>query len=190
MNNKTLKDKLVLLSETILTVLGFILAWMLLYRTIKTDLSVLSLLVSNTYLFAYLVLMIYATNSYKKEGDIYFKFVIYSYVALLGVQILQAGNFISNYGLDENIVLIINICNLFCYAGFIKFADSLNVRKVALIYGWITVLIKFGIELGLIISMFAYIKLIHIITSLSVPILGATIMLAYINREKRLSINK
>lgn len=122
-----------------------------------------------------------------KKENIYFQGVIYAYVALLGIQILQAGNFISDYGLAPNVVLLINCCNIISFANVIKFADNLDTKKVAIAYISIAVILKLIVELYLIIKMFAYIQLIHILASLSIPLLGVIIILTYIHRIKRLN---
>lgn len=180
------KTKIILGLEIVLTVFGCFLAGILLYRTITMDLSILGLMASLVYLLSYVVLVFYTTKNYKKEGIRHFQYVIYVYAALLGIQILQAGNFISDYGLSKELVLIINCCNLISFANVIKFAHVLNSKKQALWYMWIAVGLKLAIEVYLIVKMFAFIKLIHILLSLSVPILGITIIVAYLNREKRL----
>ena len=78
-------------------------------------------------------------------------------------------------------------CNLISFANIIKFADNLNNKKVALSYIVISVVLKLIAELCLIVKMFAFIQFIHILMSLSIPILGITIIVAYIYRIKRLA---
>lgn len=172
--------------QSILTIFGTILAVILLLRELKSP-SILGLLNSIVYLVVYLLLIIYATKRYIDKNNIFFKILIYAYAVLLGIQVLQSGNFISGYGLSQNIAIIINCFNLICFANVIKFSDFLSNKKVALSYIIIAVVIKFVIELCLILKMFAYIQLIHILMSLSIPILGVTITFAYINRMKRLN---
>lgn len=105
---------------------------------------------------------------------------------MLGIQILQAGNYISDFGLAENVAILINCCNLISFANTIKFADSLDSKKIALAYMIIAVVLKLIVEICLIIKMFAFIQFIHILMSLSIPVLGITIIVAYIYRMKRL----
>ena len=112
---------------------------------------------SIVYLIAYLALILYAIKTYKKEDNIYFQGVICAYVALFGIQILQSENFISEYGLPQNTALIINCLNIISFANVIKFSDFLDVRKTALSYIIIAVLIKFIIEICLIVKMFAFV---------------------------------
>lgn len=95
-------------------------------------------------------------------------------MAVLGIHILQSGKFISNYGLPNNVVVIINFFNILCFANVIKFSDLLDVCKVALSYIIIGVVIKFIIEIFLIVEMIEFIQIIHVLMSLSIPNLGIT----------------
>ena len=188
MKNNNLK-KIVLLVQILLTLFGTVLAIVLFVRELKTP-SLLGVLGAVTYLIAYIAIIFYASKTYNKKENIYFQGVIYSYAALIGIQILQAGNYISDFGLTKEVALIINCCNLISFANIIKFADNLNSKKVALSYMIIAVLLKLIIEICLIIKMIAFIQVIHILMSLSIPILGITIIVAYINRLNRLSKSK
>lgn len=184
-----LKNKIVLSIQFCLTLFGTVLAVVLLVRTLKEP-TLLGVLSSIVYLVAYLALVIYAIMTYNKKENIYFKGVIYAYAALLGIQILQSGNYISEFGLPQNIVLLINCFNIISFANVVKFSDFLDVKKTALSYIIIAVVIKFIIEIYLIVKMFAFIQIIHILMSLSIPILGITIIVAYINRIKRINESK
>ena len=181
------KSKLILNIQICLTLFGTVLAVVLLFRAFKAP-TLLGVLGSIVYLVAYLALVFYAIKTYTKTDNIYFQGVIYAYAALLGIQILQSGNFISDYGLSQNIALIINCFNIISFANVVKFSDSLDVKKTALAYIIIAVAIKLIIEIYLIVKMIAFIQIIHILMSLSIPILGVTIIIAYINRLKRLEI--
>ena len=185
--SKNKSNKILLGIQLILTLLGTILSVVLLIRTITTGPTFLGILGSIVYVISYIALIFYATRNYKKKENIYFQGVIYAYAALLGIQILQAGNFISDYGLAPNVVLLINCCNIISFANVIKFADNLDTKKVALAYILIAVMLKLIVELYLIVKMFAYIQLIHILISLSIPLLGVIIILTYIHRIKRLN---
>ena len=184
-NNKNFK-KIILLLQSILTIFGTILAIMLFAMSLKAP-SLLGILGSTAYLITYLAIIFYTTNNYNKKDNIYFQGVIYAYASVIGIQILQAGNYISDYGLTENVAILINCCNLISFANIIKFADKLDTKKVALSYMIIAVVLKLIVEICLIIKMFAFIQFIHILMSLSIPILGVTIIVAYIYRIKRLS---
>ena len=180
-----LKMKSLLNVQLCLTLFGTVLAVILLVRTLKAP-TLLGVLGSIAYLVAYLALVFYAIKTYSKKDNIYFQGVIYAYAALLGIQILQSGNYISEYGLPQNTALIINCFNIISFANVVKFSDFLDVKKTALAYIIIAVAIKLMIEIYLIAKMFAFIQVIHILMSLSIPILGITIIIAYINRLNRL----
>ena len=178
-----LKIKLFLNFQSCLTAFGTVLAIVLLIKALKAP-TLLGVLSSIVYLVTYLALVFYAIVTYTKKDNIYFQGVIYAYAALLGIQILQSGNFISDYGLPQNIAIIINCFNIISFANVIKFSDFLDNRKIALSYIIIAVIIKLMIEIYLIISMFTFIKLIHILMSLSIPLLGITIIVAYLSDNK------
>ena len=156
----------------------------LFFQTLESP-TILGVLGSVSYVLAYVAIIFYTINNYNKKDDFYFQVVIYNYAAVLGIQVLQSGNYISGYGLDENIAIIINCLNLISFANIIKFADNLNNKKKALAYIIIAIILKLLVELYLIIKMFDLIKLIHIFMSLSIPILGITIIITYIYRVKR-----
>ncbi len=75
------------------------------------------------------------------------------------------------------------------FANIIEFADNLNSKKVALSYTVISIILKLIVEICLIVKMFAFIQFIHILMSLSIPILGVTIIVVYIYRTKRIDNN-
>lgn len=183
-NDKNVK-KIILLLQIILTLFGTALAIMLLFMSFKKP-SLLGILGSATYLITHLAIIVYTAKNYNKKENIYFQGVIYAYASVLGIQILQAGNYISDFGLAENVAILINCCNLISFANTIKFADSLDSKKIALAYMIIAVVLKLIVEICLIIKMFAFIQFIHILMSLSIPVLGITIIVAYIYRMKRL----
>jgi len=186
------KDKIkktMLFLQIILTLFGTVLAIALFAMSLKTP-SLLGILGSTSYLITYLAIIFYTTNNFNKKENIYFQGVIYAYASLIGIQILQAGNYISDYGLAENVAILINCCNLISFANIIKFADNLDSKRVALSYMIIAVVLKLVVEICLIIKMFAFIQFIHILMSLSIPILGVTIIVAYIYRIRRLNESK
>ena len=186
---KKLKMKYIIGIQLVLTLFGTVLAVVTLVRALQAP-TLLGVLSSIIYLVAHLALLFYATKTYSKKDNIYFKSIIYAYAALLGIQILQSGNFISEYGLPENTAIIINFLNIISFANVVKFSDFLDEQKTALAYIIIAVVIKFAIEICLIINMFAFIQIIHILMSLSIPVLGITIIVAYIERIKRLEESK
>ena len=186
MEKNTSFKKIILFLQIILTLFGTILALVLFIMSVKAP-SLLGVLGSIAYLTTYLAIIFYTTYNYKKKENIYFQGVIYAYLSVIGIQILQAGNYITDFGLAENVAILINCCNLISFANVIKFADNLDSKKVALSYMIIAVVLKLIVEICLIIKMFAFIQFIHILMSLSIPILGVTIIVAYIYRIRRLS---
>lgn len=181
--------KLVLGIDIVLTLFGTVLSIVLLFQTLKTP-SLLGVLGSILYLITYIAIIIYSIKNYHKKENIYFQWVIYAYAAVLGIQILQSGNYISDFGLTQNMAILINCCNLISFANTIKFADCLDSPKIALSYIIIAVLLKLIAEVYLIVKMFAFIQFIHIMMSLSIPILGLIIIVTYICRNKRLQLRK
>ena len=173
--------------QIILTLFGTVLAVVLLFKALETP-TLLGVLGAISYLVSYLAIIFYTIKNYNKKENIYFQGVIYAYAAVIGIQILQAGNYISDYGLTQNIAILINCFNLISFANIIKFADNLNTKKIALAYIIIAVILKLIVEISLIIKMFAFVQLIHILMSLSIPILGITIIIAYIEKQKRLNV--
>ena len=181
------KKYIILISQILLTIFGSILSIVLFFKTLESP-SILGVVGSISYVLAYLSIIFYTINNYNKKDDFYFQVVIYNYAAVLGIQILQSGNYISNYGLDENTAILINCFNLISFANVIKFADNLNNIKKAFSYIIIAVILKLLVEIYLIIKMIDLIELIHIFMSLSIPILGLTIIICYIYRIKRFKI--
>lgn len=179
----------ILFVQIVLTMFGSILAVVLFFRTLKTP-SLLGILDSLTYLITYMSIIFYNIMYYKKKGNIYFQGVIYAYAALIGIQILQAGNYMSDFGLTQNVAVLINCCNLISFSNIIKFSDNLNSKKIALLYMVIAVVLKLIIEICLIVRMITYVQIIHILMSLSIAILGITIIVAYINRLQRINESK
>lgn len=186
---KEFKMKAILSVQFAVTIFGTILAVALLVRTLKEP-SLFGVLGSVVYLVAYLALVFYAVKTYSKKDNIYFQGVVYAYAALMGIQILQSGNFISEYGLPTNTAMIINCFNVISFANVIKFSDFLDERRTALAYIIIAVVIKFIIEICLIIKMLAFVQIIHILMSLSIPLLGITIIVVYISRMKRIGVSE
>ena len=185
MNKETNLKNMILFVQIVLTIFGTVLAVVLFLKTLKEP-SLLGIIGSVAHLITYMSIIFYTVKNYHKTENIYFQGVIYAYAAVIGIQILQAGNYISDYGLTQNVALLINCCNLISFANIIKFADNLNSKKIALAYMIIAVVLKLIIEICLIVKMFAFIQLIHILMSLSIPILGLTIIVAYIYRMKRI----
>lgn len=170
--------------QMVVSLCGTVLGVMMLVRTLSSSFTASNLIIDIVYLAGFVILVLYGITNYKKDGDIYFQIVIYGFAAILGVQILQNGMFILNYGLSSSSVMLINIANLIAFGNAVKFADHLGKKKIALSYICIAVAVKLLGELYLIILMRQNIQLIHILLSLSVPFMGIVIILTYLNRYK------
>lgn len=170
--------------QMVVSLCGTVLGVMMLVRTLSSSFTASNLIIDIVYLAGFVILVLYGITNYKKDGDIYFQIVIYGFAAILGVQILQNGMFISNYGLSASSAMLINIANLIAFGNAVKFADHLGKKKMALSYICIAVAVKLLGELYLIILMRQNIQLIHILLSLSVPFMGIVIILTYLNRYK------
>ena len=170
--------------QMVVSLCGTVLGVMMLVRTLSSSFAASNLIIDIVYLAGFVILVLYGITNYKKDGDIYFQIVIYGFAAILGVQILQNGMFISNYGLSASSAMLINIANLIAFGNAVKFADHLGKKKIALSYICIAVAMKLLGELYLIILMRQNIQLIHILLSLSVPFMGIVIILTYLNRYK------
>ena len=170
--------------QMVVSLCGTVLGVMMLVRTLSSSFTASNLIIDIVFLAGFVILVLYGITNYKKDGDIYFQIVIYGFAAILGVQILQNGMFISNYGLSASSAMLINIANLIAFGNAVKFADHLGKKKIALSYICIAVAMKLLGELYLIILMRQNIQLIHILLSLSVPFMGIVIILTYLNRYK------
>ena len=133
MEKEKSNQKIILGVQIILIILGTILACILFFKSLKEP-TLLGVLGSITFLATYLIIILYATKYYNKKENNYFQMVLYAYASVLGIQILQSGNYISDYGLTQNIAILINCCNLISFANIIKFADNLLSPKIALSY--------------------------------------------------------
>ena len=174
-------SKVVLIVQALFTLVGAAACVVMAKRLFEGGPDLLTILSSIIFILAYVFTLIYATKNYKGDGRFY-EITVYSYVALLGIEILYAGELISGFGLGKNVTLLVNLCNLIAFAFTIKFVDVLNDHKRALSYMGIGCALKLAVEAYLIIKMWQYIQVIHIITALAVPILGFTMMVAYMHK--------
>lgn len=173
-------SKIILIFQAALTVIGAVTS-VIMFNRLLGDADILTILNSVIYIGVYVFLFIYAIFKYK-DDDKYFRIMVYAYAALLGIDVLFAGNMIKGFGLGENTILVLNAVNLTSFAFVIKFVDILEQRKKAIIYMSLSNVLKFLMELYLIIKMINFIEPIHILTALSVPVLGTTMLVAYMHR--------
>ena len=130
----------------------------------------------------HVILILYVTKRNTENADTYFKGAAYAYAALIGLQIVSSGYYIVGYGLSEPLTLFINIVNIIAFGNIIQFINHLDKQKDAIYYLGLAVLSKLIAELALIIILFEQVKPTQILMSLSIPILGITILLAYLYR--------
>jgi hypothetical protein len=170
----------------LLNVMGLVLGVVKLIQMCQEPLTLLGVLSNVIYLLSYVALSVYALWTYGREGDQYFLGVVYAYAALLGVQLLQSGQPIPSYGLREGLTLMINVFNLIAFANVLMFANKMNEKKTAAWYLFMAALLKLIGELVLIIKLWAFITPYIVLVSLSVPVLGFTILFTYLSRLQRL----
>ena len=173
--------KLLLAVQAVFTIMGAISSVLMVANIFTQDSDFIDCLNAAIYCIVYLYAIIYSVFKYK-DADLYFELFAYCYAALLGVLILYSGRLIRNSALSDPLAFMINTVNLICFANVIKFTDHLDDRKVALAYLGTAVILKFAAELFLIVLSFDKITPLNIMTALSVPILGATLLLAYAHR--------
>ena len=80
---------------------------------------------------------------------------------------------------------MINTFNLIAFANAIMFSCKLDEKKTAIGYLTMAVILKLIGELILIIKMWEHINFSIVLLSLSVPVLGITILLAYLMYYER-----
>ena len=174
-------NKAILIIQAIFTLIGAATSRIMLKRVFVSNPDLLTQLSSIIFVVVYLFIIVYSLYNYKKD-DAHYKIAVYAYAALLGIEILYSGKFMSGFGLSDIETLIVNACNLFCFASAVRFAETLVDRKKALSAMAISVGVKYLVEFWLIFRMLQYIQLIHVLTALSIPVLGTTILLAYTYR--------
>lgn len=169
----------------LLSVCGTVLCAWNLVRTFQAPVTLLGVLSNAIQFLAYLAILIYALYTNRIEGTAPFQGVVLAFAALLGIQLLQSGQAIAGYGLSETLTLMINTFNLIAFANVIMFSCKLNDKKTAVGYLTMAVILKLIGELILIIKLWAHINFGIILISLSVPVLGITILLAYLMYYRR-----
>lgn len=187
MNSKSLGPLLFL--QAVLTLAGVILAIYNCATTFSGSPVALGALFALAYFLAYCMLIAYAISLFQREDNFPLQLTAYAYLAVLGIQILQNGQFMPEMGLSEGLVLFVNIANLVAFANIIKFTDKLAEKRMATGYLLVAVLLKLAAELTLIVVLINYVTPIQVLMALSVPILGGTILVAYLNRYNRLTAN-
>ena len=164
----------------LLSVCGTAISVWNLIRTFQGTLTVMGVLQSVIQVLAHLAILGYVLYTNRMEGDTPFLGVVYAYAALLGIQVLQSGQMISGFGLSKELTMMINIFNLIAFADVIMFANKLDREKASIGYMASAAILKLAGELILIFKMLEFIDFGVILISLSVPVLGLTILFAYL----------
>ena len=169
----------------LLSVCGTVLCAWNLIRSFQAPLTLLGVLSNLIQFLAYLAVLIFALYTHKIKGTAPFQGVVLAFAALLGIQLLQSGQAITGYGLSETLTLMINTFNLIAFANAIMFSCKLDEKKTAIGYLTMAVILKLIGELILIIKMWEHVNFSIVLLSLSVPVLGITILLAYLMYYER-----
>lgn len=164
----------------VLSVCGTAISVWNLIRTFQGTLTVMGVLQSVIQVLAHLAILGYVLYTNRMEGETPFLGVVYAYAALLGIQVLQSGQMISGFGLSKELTMMINIFNLVAFADVIMFANKLDRKKASIGYMASAAILKLTGELILIFKMLEFIDFGVILISLSVPVLGLTILFAYL----------
>lgn len=164
----------------VLSVCGTAISVWNLIRTFQGTLTVMGVLQSVIQVLAHLAILGYVLYTNRMEGETPFLGVVYAYAALLGIQVLQSGQMISGFGLSNELTMMINIFNLVAFADVIMFANKLDRKKASIGYMASAAILKLAGELILIFKMLEFINFSVILISLSVPVLGLTILFAYL----------
>ena len=164
----------------VLSVCGTAISVWNLIRTFQGTLTVMGVLQSVIQVLAHLAILGYVLYTNRMEGETPFLGVVYAYAALLGIQLLQSGQMISGFGLSQELTMMINIFNLVAFADVIMFANKLDRKKASIGYMATAAILKLAGELILIFKMLEFINFSVILISLSVPVLGMTILFAYL----------
>ena len=151
-----------------------------LIQTFQGTLTVMGVLSAGIQFLAYAAILVYIFYSNRIKGTAPFLGVVLAYAALLGIQLLQSGQAIAEYGLSKELTLMINTFNLIAFANVLMFANKLDRKKTSIGYLAAAAILKLAGELTLIIKLWEFINFGIILLSLSVPILGITILLAYL----------
>ncbi|GEM_PF-6696919 len=168
--------------QMLFVILGTILTVALIIRQFQTGVETLNLASNIVSLIAYLAIIIYACHGFKKENKYYFESAIYAYALVFAFQILMFGNMISSSVLSPALAIFINICNIASFFCVIKFADKQNEKPLAIGYIVLAVVIKLVGEIVLNIAYGGGFQLLYVLMSLANPILGMTLLSAYLAR--------
>ncbi len=168
--------------QMIFVILGTVLTIALIIRQFQTGVDSLNLAANIVTLISYLAIIIYASVGFKKKGQVFFNAAIYSYALVFAFQILMFGNMIASSALSPSLAVFINICNLAAFTCVIKFADKQDNKVLAIGYIVCAIIIKLVGEIVLNVAYGGGFQLLYVLMSLANPILGMTLLSAYLAR--------
>ena len=168
--------------QMLFVILGTILTIALIIRQFQTGVDSLNLAADIVALIAYVVIIVHACYGYKKNTTLNFSIAIYAYALMFAFQILMFGNMISSSALSPALAVFINICNLAAFTCVIKFADKQDNKVLAIGYIVCAVVIKLVGEIVLNVAYGGGFQLLYVLMSLANPILGLTLLSAYLAR--------
>jgi hypothetical protein len=168
--------------QMLFVILGTVLTIALIIRQFQTGVDSLNLAANIVTLISYLAIIIYASVGFKKKGQVFFNAAIYSYALVFAFQILMFGNMIASSALSPSLAVFINICNLAAFTCVIKFADKQDNKVLAIGYIVCAIIIKLVGEIVLNVAYGGGFQLLYVLMSLANPILGMTLLSAYLAR--------
>ncbi len=169
---------IVLIILALLTVAGVFIGLYMFVHQLTGGPTALGMLLDIVYLAAYFLLIYYAI--WARNNKKMLKTVVYAYAVLLGIQILQSGNFITNYHMSESTVIWLNVLNLIAFGNIIAFAGNFDNKRISVGTVSVAVFAKLLAELILIFMFASSIDAMTAAMSMSVPVLGITIFAAYL----------
>ena len=173
--------KVFLVIQSVLTIIGAISSVLMLRRIIVDKVDLLSILNTVFFLGVFVYIMVYGLHLYKK-GDKFFIHALNAYASLLGLGLVYSSYFVHEMGLSQGKVLLIIIFNLIAFGNTTKAGALLDNKKECVFYLAFANGAKFAVELYQIFISLPNADVLQILTSLSVPVLGTTVLIAYFNR--------
>ena len=168
--------------QMLFVILGTILTVALIIRQFQTGVDTMNLSTDIVSLIAYIAIIAYACHGFRKESKVYFDVAIYAYAIVFAFQILMFGHMITSSVLSPALAIFINICNIASFACVIKFADKQSEKTLAISYIVLAVVIKLVGEIVLNVAYGGGFQLLYVLMSLANPILGMTLLSAYLAR--------
>ena len=167
--------------QSVLTIIGAVSSLLMLRRLLINQADLLTILNTVFFLGVFAYIVVYGLHLYKK-GDKYFIHALNAYASLLGLGLVYSSYFVHEMGLSQGQLLFIIIANLIAFGNTTKAGALLDNKKECVFYLAFANGAKFVAELYQIYLSLPNVQLLQILTSLSVPVLGTTVLVAYYNR--------